>query len=57
MVKEDHGSPIRKPLFLRLDDELRQQLASKAREADRTLTAEATRRLRQSFRLADEAAA
>ena len=32
MAKEDHGRPIRKPLFLRLDEELRHQLVEKARD-------------------------
>lgn len=57
MAKEDHGRPIRRPLFLRLDEELRRQLVAKAREADRSLTGEINNRLRKSLRTADEAAA
>ena len=57
MAKEDHGRPIRKPLFLRLDEELRRQLIDKARESDRSLTGEINNRLRKSLRASDEAAA
>ena len=57
MAKEDHGRPIRKPLFLRLDEELRHQLVEKARESDRSLTGEINNRLRKSLRASDEAAA
>jgi hypothetical protein len=57
MVKEEHDRRIRKPLFLRLDEELRHQLIDKAREADRSLTGEINNRLRKSLRAADEAAA
>ena len=57
MAKEDHGRPIRKPLFLRLVEELRRQLIDKARESDRSLTGEINNRLRKSLRASDEAAA
>ena len=57
MAEEDHGRPIRKPLFLRLDEELRRQLIDKARESDRSLTGEINNRLRKSLRASDEAAA
>jgi TraY domain-containing protein len=57
MAEEDHGRPTRKPLFLRLDEELRRQLIDKARESDRSLTGEINNRLRKSLRASDEAAA
>lgn len=57
MIQEDRNRPIRRPLFLRLDEELRRQLIDKARESDRSLTGEINNRLRNSLRASDEAAA
>ena len=56
-MEEDRGRPVRKPLFVRCPSELREQLVDRAKEAERSLTAEVVFRLRQSLRAPDEAAA
>ena len=57
MEAEDRGRPVRKPLFVRCPPELHDQLIDRARQAERSLTAEVVFRLRQSLRAVDEAAA
>lgn len=57
MADEVQGRRTRKPLFLRVDEELHRQLADQARKSDRSLNSEATRRLRQSLPTADDTAA
>jgi hypothetical protein len=56
-MEEGRGQRVRRPLFVRCPEELRQQLSDKARESERSLNAEVVYRLRQSLRAADEAAA
>jgi hypothetical protein len=58
MVNDDCNRPIRrKPIFLRCPEELRTRLVDRARESERSLTAEVVYRLRRSLQTADEAAA
>jgi hypothetical protein len=56
-MEEDRVRPIRKPLFVRCPEELRDQLLDRARESERSLTAEVVYRLRQSLRAAASSAA
>jgi hypothetical protein len=56
MANEKRGRRTRKPFLLRLDEELRLQIADRARESDRSLNGEITQRLRQSLRTTDGAA-
>jgi hypothetical protein len=56
-MEKDRGRPVRRPLFVRCPQELREQLLDRARESERSLTAEVIYRLRQSLRPANEAAA
>ena len=57
MEAEDFGRPVRKALFVRCPPELHDQLVDRAKQAERSLTAEVVFRLRQSLRAVDEAAA
>ena len=49
MAPDEHR-PVRRPMFLRVPDELRRQLTKEARASERSLTAEVIVRLRASLK-------